>query len=201
MNFGEQRIIIMKKNRDFKSILTYCLFFLEALLAIFVSTFSVLLSSAVNWMFDTWSNLTMDELMYQLNAPFDGTNSDMVMDFVYHCVPPAVLVLILVIVLLIYFRKNVKIYHSLVVLFLVGFLSLMGIQIYLALQRLDVENYSKSQDEYTEYVNDNYIDAGDVNIVFPEQKRNLIYIFLESMEITYADQKLRHFSDLHMLSP
>ncbi len=179
----------MKKNRDFKSILTYCLFFLEALLAIFVSTFSVLLSGAVNWMFDTWSNLTMDELMYQLNAPFDGTNSDMVMDFVYHCVPPALLVLILVIVLLIYFRKNVKIYHSLVVLFLVGFLSLMGIQIYLALQRLDVENYSKSQDEYTEYVNDNYIDAGDVNIVFPEQKRNLIYIFLESMEITYADQK------------
>lgn len=125
MNFGEQRIIIMKKNRDFKSILTYCLFFLEALLAIFVSTFSVLLSGAVNWMFDTWSNLTMDELMYQLNAPFDGTNSDMVMDFVYHCVPPALLVLILVIVLLIYFRKNVKIYHSLVVLFLVGFLSLM----------------------------------------------------------------------------
>ena len=179
----------MKNNRDLKSIMVYMLFFIEALLVIFVSTFSVLLSGAVNWMFDTWSHLTMDELMYQLNAPFDGTNTDMVMDFVYHCVPPAVLMFILVIILLINFRKNKKVYHLLAVLFLVGSFFLMGIQIYLALKRLDVENYSKTQDEYTEYVNDNYIDAGDVNIVFPEQKRNLIYIFLESMEITYADQK------------
>lgn len=178
----------MKNNRDLKSIIIYLLFFIEALLAIFVSTFSVLLSGAINWMFDTWNNLTMDELMYQLNAPFDGTNLDMVMDFVYRCVPPAVLVLIFIIVLLISFRKNKKIYHLLVVLSLIGFLLLAGIQIYLALKHLDVENYSKTQDEYTEYVNDNYIDAGDVNIVFPERKRNLIYIFLESMEVTYADK-------------
>ena len=179
----------MKNNRDLKKLIVHFLFFIEALLVTFVSTFSALLSGAINWMFATWSHLTMDELMYQLNAPFDGTNTDMVMDFVYYCVPPAVLVLILVVILLIYFRKNKKVYHSLAVLFLVGFLLLIGIQIYLALKRLDVENYSKTQDEYTEYVNDNYVDAGDVNIVFPEQKRNLIYIFLESMETTYADQK------------
>lgn len=31
------------------------------------------------------------------------------------------------------------------------------------------------------------VDARDVELVFPGEKRNLIYIFLESMELTYAD--------------
>lgn len=178
----------MKNNRDLKSIMIYLLLFIEALLVIFVSTFSTLLCGAIDWMFDTWKQLSMDELMFQLNAPFDGTNTDMVMDFLYRCVPSAVLVLFLVIVLLISFRKNRKIYHLIVTLFLVVFLLLMGIQIRMALKRLDADNYSKSQEDYTEYVNDNYINADDVNIVFPDKKRNLIYIFLESMEVTYADR-------------
>ena len=33
------------------------------------------------------------------------------------------------------------------------------------------------------------IHISSVNITFPEQKRNLIYIFLESMEMTYADKE------------
>ena len=37
-------------------------------------------------------------------------------------------------------------------------------------------------------VEDNYVDPARVNITFPEQKRNLIYLYLESMESTYADK-------------
>ena len=33
------------------------------------------------------------------------------------------------------------------------------------------------------------MDPEEVEISFPDQKRNLIYIFLESMETTYADRK------------
>lgn len=49
--------------------------------------------------------------------------------------------------------------------------------------------------EYLEYVGEDtalydeyYVDGRDVQITFPQQKRNLIYIYLESMETTYADQ-------------
>jgi phosphoglycerol transferase len=38
---------------------------------------------------------------------------------------------------------------------------------------------------YEEY----YVDARDVELDFPQEKRNLIYIFLESMETTYADEE------------
>jgi phosphoglycerol transferase len=40
---------------------------------------------------------------------------------------------------------------------------------------------------YSDFIEEQYVDPDSVTITFPEQKRNLIYIYLESMEITYAD--------------
>ena len=54
---------------------------------------------------------------------------------------------------------------------------------------LDIGDYLKGQSTYSTFIDDNYVDPSSVNITFPEQKRNLIYIFLESMEMTYADQE------------
>lgn len=178
----------IKNTIDIKRAAMHVLLFIETLLVIFASTFAVLLSCAISWMFETWSHLTMEELMYQLNAPFDGTNTDMVLDFAQRCVPPAAMVFFLVIVLLINFRNRKKIYHCLAVFFLAASILLGVIRVSMALQNLGAEDYSETQNEYTEYVNSNYVDTADVEIVFPEQKRNLIYIFLESMEITYSDK-------------
>ena len=47
---------------------------------------------------------------------------------------------------------------------------------------LDVKDYLKNQSTYNTVVEDNYVDPDRVNITFPEQKRNLIYLYLESME-------------------
>ena len=37
------------------------------------------------------------------------------------------------------------------------------------------------------YIKDHYVDPRNVDITFPEKKRNLIFIYLESMEVSYAD--------------
>lgn len=177
------------ENIQMKRTFYHLLLFIEALFVIFISTFAVLLSCAISWMFETWTHLTMDELMYQLNAPFNGTNTDMILDFAERCVPTAALAFFLVIILLITFRKNKKIYHSLSVLFLAASLILAGTRVSMALDNLGAEDYAEAQSVFSEYTNDNYVDPDNVEIVFPEQKRNLIYIFLESMEITYADKE------------
>lgn len=39
------------------------------------------------------------------------------------------------------------------------------------------------------YIEENYVAPESVKITFPEKKRNLIYIYLESMEMTYADKE------------
>ena len=38
------------------------------------------------------------------------------------------------------------------------------------------------------FIEENYVNPKNVFIEFPDKKRNLIYIYLESMEMTYADK-------------
>ena len=41
----------------------------------------------------------------------------------------------------------------------------------------------------TELYDKYYVDGRDIQLDFPDVKRNLIYIYLESMETTFADKK------------
>lgn len=45
--------------------------------SIILETLAILLACSTRWMFRTWTNLSMDELVYHLTAPLEGTNTDM----------------------------------------------------------------------------------------------------------------------------
>ena len=55
--------------------------------------------------------------------------------------------------------------------------------------KLGVTQHIQSLGEDSTYIEDNYADPANVTLTFPEKKRNLIYIFLESMEVSYSDKK------------
>ena len=160
----------------------------NALLVIWI-TFSVLFCSSVLWLFDTWPNLTIQELMFQIQSPINGTNKDIIMDYIVSCIFITLIILILSTVAVIIFRKRKRVYYPLVlcVLFIA---ILLDVSIaYLAWQRLDIDEYAKNSDTYSSFVDTYYADPSEVELTFPEEKKNLIYIFLESMEITYTDEK------------
>lgn len=52
---------------------------------------------------------------------------------------------------------------------------------------LNVVHYVKAIATDSTFIEEEYVNPNSVDIVFPEEKRNLIYIFLESMEVAYAD--------------
>ena len=54
--------------------------------------------------------------------------------------------------------------------------------------KLGVSEHINSLGENSTYIEDNYADPASVKLEFPEKKRNLIYIFLESMEVSYSDE-------------
>lgn len=56
-----------------------------------------------------------------------------------------------------------------------------------ACYHFDIPEYYAYTHASTSLYEDYYVDGREVDITFSEQKRNLIYIFLESMEVTYAD--------------
>ncbi len=48
-----------------------------------------------------------------------------------------------------------------------------------------LDTYVVARMQQTSLFDDHYVDPNDVEITFPEEKRNLIYIYLESMELAY----------------
>ena len=52
---------------------------------------------------------------------------------------------------------------------------------------LDVADYLVTTNTKSDFIEQHYADPDQVQLTFPEEKRNLIYIFLESMENTFAE--------------
>lgn len=75
------------------------LFVLGTVLSVLLMVAAVVICTSIRWMFDTWSNLTMDELVFHLTAPLEGTNGEMIAEYLSVCVAPAILIMLLAVVL------------------------------------------------------------------------------------------------------
>lgn len=55
--------------------------------------------------------------------------------------------------------------------------------------KLGISERISSLGQESTWIEDNYVDPASTTLTFPTKKRNLIYIFLESMEMSYSDKK------------
>lgn len=158
------------------------------ILMIIISVLGFILYNLGNWVLDTWGLLSIDEIIFHLKVPLDGTNSDVVLDGINACVPLAVLVLFLSIFLIIGLRN--KHGKCMIALFLVAVIACgsAGRAAYEVYDELDVKEYLVSQKKESHFIEQNYVDPRTMKITFPDKKRNLIYIYLESMESTFASK-------------
>lgn len=161
---------------------------LSAIIILLFSLLAVFLFFVVNWLFKTWPNLQMSELVYEATAPLEGTGSDQITNFIQQAVVPTSIVFVLVLVIIIFLShastkvrrrgKQIITILSCVCLFVAGFRFFT---------KLDVGTYLQSQTTSSDFIETNYVDPSSTEITFPETKRNLVMIYLESMEMTYAD--------------
>ena len=158
------------------------------ILMIIISVLGFILYNLGNWVLDTWGLLSIDEIIFHLKVPLDVTNSDVVLDGINACVPLAVLVLFLSIFLIIGLRN--KHGKCMIALFLVAVIACgsAGRAAYEVYDELDVKEYLVSQKKESHFIEQNYVDPRTTKITFPDKKRNLIYIYLESMESTFASK-------------
>lgn len=157
------------------------------IMSVLLSGFCTLLCLSIRWMFSTWNHLTMNELVFHLKAPLEGTNEEMIREYVLVCALPALAVMILVLVVLFVLRVHGKVARNFMAALCALAVLASGVACLYAYRTLDVGTYLKAQGEDSTFIEDYYVDPADVAISFPEKKRNLIYIYLESMETTYAD--------------
>ncbi len=153
--------------------------------AILLLALGVLLTALARWVFTTWTGLRMDEIIYHLRAPVEGTGGGMIRSgFLATLVPTAAVLALFVLILSRAGRARRKVAASGLAL---GLVLTLATGIY-AGSALDVYGYIRSEMEDSSFIEDHYADPAVTEITFPEKKRNLIYIYLESMETTFADQ-------------
>lgn len=175
----------MKKPKIIKKIGYgfYCI------LMIIISVLGFILYNLGNWVLDTWGLLSIDEIIFHLKVPLEGTNSDVVLDGINACVPLAVLILFLAIFLIVGLKN--KHGKCMIALFLIAVIACgsAGKAAYKVYDELDVKEYLASQKKESHFIEQNYVDPRTTKITFPDKKRNLIYIYLESMESTFASKE------------
>ena len=169
-----------------KKILSWTAVVLTGLFGILVS----LLVFGSYWGLHKWDSLDINEIIFELQAPLEGTDSGIIHDYLLRgLLPVLVLAVIYIAVQILLTRKNKERARR---GFTIGclVLSLLGcIWLYQAVwQGLGIGEWIAAQNSDYDFIADRYVDPKDVELEFPEKKRNLIFIYLESMETTFADQ-------------
>ncbi|MBE6001017.1 MAG: phosphoglycerol transferase [Sarcina sp.] len=139
------------------------------------------------WGLTTWGEIDIDEIIFQLQMPLEGTGNGMLLDYAVKGILPVFFVVGAYILLAVRSRNSRYRMRVVAGCLAAVLLSVVLIRRYVW-ERLHVEEWFAGQADQSMFIQDNYVSTADVKLTFPEQKRNLIYIYLESMEVTFADR-------------
>ena len=198
--------ILAKIIKGSISLLFVILFFL----AIFLS---MALRLGTDWAVENYSFTSFDEILYTLGTSVTTASKDILEDFfqsnIYPPLQTTLIVLgIFIVIYIIYkvlfrnskiqlqirlFKKafNIK-FNIAVIIFLIAFcipLFNLSDSIVYAMDKLYIEDYIEANTKTSNFFEKEYVNPKDVKLEFPKKKRNLIYIYLESMESTYTDYR------------
>lgn len=180
-NKDNQRQIKNKKSKIIQNL------FLELIIAILIFA-----SLGIRWAFNNFDNCSIESMLFQLSEPLEGTNDEVVKEGIVNIIGYGFVVLVSVNVIYFVFtwilRKIIKnktrIIKIIKVVLILSFIITNIVYIFI---KSDFKTFWKNQTDTSNLYEENYVDPNSVSIKFPEEKRNLIFIILESMEVSYAD--------------
>lgn len=148
-----------------------------------------LLLSASRWLSRRWGILNLEQLIFHMRAPSVGTSPSLMWDFAKDNIPPFALVVVLALFAFVRSLKwQQKTQRIVLITSLLSFLGLSTLTWNYVWVGLNVQAFVKNQQESSTFITDHYVDPREVALVFPEEKRNLIHIYLESVEATFMAQ-------------
>lgn len=166
--------------------------FVISTLIIFVGT---LLTTSSYWVMRTMGNVRFDQIIYVLSQPLTGTDPDKIKDYIADPLLNALFITSIICSILYFIishsfkrkqdsikKTNILISIATIGTSLIAFIGGLSLGIH-EIGYADVKAYYF---ESTKLYDDYYVDPRNVDLKFPEKKRNLIYIFLESMESSYT---------------
>ena len=141
---------------------------------------------AARWYIRTYGDLGFDSILYTLLSDLGGVQSGLVLAFCLKAVLPAALFTAAGVAALALLRRA----GWQRILTRATALTLSVLMITQAAFSTGLPEYIYGLVNETPLFDQYYVQPTAENVIFPEEKRNLIYIFLESMEISYLSEDL-----------
>ncbi len=134
-------------------------------------------------------NITYAIFIYTIRSPLEGANTDIVSQALKAALPGFVIWIVLLVVFLILLKRSES---RRIFKYICGGLAAAGticvIIIILYVDRqLQISDYIKGVKDESGFVEEHYIQP-DISSINCDKKRNLIYIYLESIETSFADE-------------
>ena len=146
------------------------------LFIIFLSAFMVL---SIYWLHQNTGNVTLEQLIFHLKVPMKGTNTDMVWDYMQWTFIRVFMIVMGIGAIIILFEHFIKIQREKKKKILYMFSKIVLVtSVVIVMLIMNVYGFAKNQITASTLIEEEYIDPLNANITFPEQKQNLIYIFL-----------------------
>lgn len=157
-----------------------------------------------NYFLKTHSNIELDEIIYHLQTGLVGGSFDVVLDGIKDNIILFLLLIFLLSLPMIKlkrhsfkvnnFYKKGKLkfeFYPLFGSFKIKFIYVMLIFLFsvsFTYKSLNIEAYIEKMNEYSSFIEEEYADPRNTEIIFPDYKRNLVIIFLESFETTMMSE-------------
>jgi phosphoglycerol transferase len=159
------------------------------LLVILLLFFAVHFRAGIYWAFNTFPIKDVITVWLTLQEPFDDFAYAMIQQYLITTIPQALLITIILTIFIYIVLSNTKKRVFFIGLYIAAtialFISDIPISNYIHILTNEPEKNAIKSKFFVEH----YIYPDSVKITPPEQKRNLILIYLESLETTFADKE------------
>lgn len=166
---------------------------------------SVFLTSGSIWFKIFYGNLSPEQFIFNLQSPIVGTADTMMLDMVFCVVFPCISSILIIILFLTTNKSYVTNRYTAIPLLTTKKIAILTTvfvvsSIVLTIKLLRLDQIGKLYVVSSNFIEENYVDVRKVNPTFPDQKRNLIHIYLESVENSYFDESIGGYGK-HNLMP
>lgn len=180
-----------------------------------------LLFLGVVWVTNSFGLVSVDELIYHIRTSLSGSSKEVIVNCIISILIPFLFFLIGIIFFIYFIKKGkwnvdvslkIKIFNKhfkielfpniIFVLerFYILFSIIFGVMfIAISCIKINLFDYINNLVEDNPFIKDNYVDPSKVELTFPNEKKNLIYIYVESLENTFFSNQVGGYSNVELM--
>lgn len=151
--------------------------------------FAVHFRAGLVWAFNTFPLKDANTVLLTLQEPFDDFAYSMVRLYLTTTIPQALVITVILAIFLYNVLSNTKKRLIPIGIYFVSTVALFLYNIPISDYVHILNNEPEKNAAYSKFFVENYVNPDSIKITAPEQKRNLILIYLESLETSFADME------------